>query len=55
MARLHVAHIIPFSASHRIPLRFMLSSLLTSQGINNPSNSLLLDATTHEAFDAFKF
>ncbi|KAK9364522.1 hypothetical protein V1509DRAFT_543347, partial [Lipomyces kononenkoae] len=64
MARLHVAHIIPFSASRRLPLRVMLSKfagqdmedvLLTGQGINDPSNALLLDATTHEAFDAFKF
>ncbi|KAK9351645.1 hypothetical protein V1523DRAFT_441760 [Lipomyces doorenjongii] len=63
MARLHVAHIIPFSASLRTPLRIMLSkfagqdmeNLLTGQDINDPSNALLLDATTHEAFDAFKF
>ncbi|KAK9372948.1 uncharacterized protein V1513DRAFT_427024 [Lipomyces chichibuensis] len=63
MARLHVAHIIPFSASHRSPLRLMLSKfagqdmerLLTGQGIDDPSNALLLDATTHEAFDAYKF
>ncbi|KAK9364460.1 hypothetical protein V1509DRAFT_636304 [Lipomyces kononenkoae] len=63
MARLHVAHIIPFNASRRIPLRHMLSKfagqdmedLLTGHGINDPSNALLLDATTHEAFDAFEF
>ncbi|KAK9234726.1 hypothetical protein V1525DRAFT_391146 [Lipomyces kononenkoae] len=63
MARLHVAHIIPFNASRRIPLRQMLSKfagqdmedLLTGHGINDPSNALLLDATTHEAFDAFEF
>ncbi|KAK9235315.1 hypothetical protein V1525DRAFT_410348 [Lipomyces kononenkoae] len=63
MARLHVARIIPFSASRRHPLRVMLSKfagqdmedLLTGRGINDPSNALLLDATTHEAFDAFKF
>ncbi|KAK9323689.1 hypothetical protein V1517DRAFT_319572 [Lipomyces orientalis] len=63
MARLHVVHIIPFSASHRTPLRIMLSkfagqdieNLITGQGINDPSNALLLDATTHEAFNAFKF
>ncbi|KAK9384912.1 hypothetical protein V1515DRAFT_541028 [Lipomyces mesembrius] len=62
MARLHVARIIPFSASRRNPLRFMLSKfagqdmedLLTGQGINDPSNALLLDAMTLETFDAFK-
>ncbi|KAJ8097629.1 hypothetical protein POJ06DRAFT_261939 [Lipomyces tetrasporus] len=63
MATLHVAHIIPFSASRRIPLRHMLSkfagqdmeNLLTGQGINDPSNALLLDPTTRQLFDAFKF
>ncbi|KAK9349632.1 hypothetical protein V1523DRAFT_443088 [Lipomyces doorenjongii] len=50
MALLEAAHIIPFSASRRIPLRLMLSkfagqdmeNLLTGQGINDPSNALLL-------------
>ncbi|KAK9234003.1 hypothetical protein V1525DRAFT_452936 [Lipomyces kononenkoae] len=60
---LQVAHIIPFSAIQRNPLRLMLSKfagqdmeiLLTDQGINDPSNALLLDPTTHQAFGKFKF
>ncbi|KAK9482744.1 hypothetical protein V1527DRAFT_498935 [Lipomyces starkeyi] len=60
---LHVAHIIPFSASNRRPMRVMLSkfagqemeSLLTGQTINDPSNALLLSSEVHEAFDKFKF
>ncbi|KAK9237827.1 hypothetical protein V1525DRAFT_456436 [Lipomyces kononenkoae] len=63
MATLQVAHIIPFNASRRIHLRTMLSkfvgqdmeNLLTGNGINDPSNALLLDPNTHQAFDAFKF
>ncbi|KAK9368253.1 hypothetical protein V1509DRAFT_609772 [Lipomyces kononenkoae] len=63
MTTLQVAHIIPFNASRRIPLRAMLSkfagqdmeNLLTGHGINDPSNALLLDATTHLSFDAFEF
>ncbi|KAK9354302.1 hypothetical protein V1523DRAFT_408473 [Lipomyces doorenjongii] len=62
-ATLHAAHIIPFSASNRSTLRVMLSkfagqemeTVLTGQSINDPSNALLLDALTHEAFDKFKF
>ncbi|KAK9347914.1 hypothetical protein V1522DRAFT_399795 [Lipomyces starkeyi] len=60
---LHVAHIIPFSASNRRPMRVMLSkfagqemeSLLTGESINDPSNALLLSSEFHEAFDKFKF
>ncbi|KAK9362996.1 hypothetical protein V1504DRAFT_489953 [Lipomyces starkeyi] len=63
MATLHVAHIIPFSASNRSPMRVMLSkfagqemeNLLTGQSINDPSNALLLSSEVHEAFDKFKF
>ncbi|KAK9494053.1 hypothetical protein V1508DRAFT_414300, partial [Lipomyces doorenjongii] len=63
MALLEAAHIIPFSASRHNPLRLMLSkfagqdmeNLLTGQGINDSSNALLLDPTTHQAFDRFKF
>ncbi|KAK9251860.1 hypothetical protein V1507DRAFT_463328 [Lipomyces tetrasporus] len=63
MTTLQVAHITPFNASRRIPLRAMLSkfagqdmeNLLTGHGINDPSNALLLDATTHLSFDAFEF
>ncbi|KAK9312476.1 hypothetical protein V1522DRAFT_371985 [Lipomyces starkeyi] len=63
MATLETAHIIPFNASRHNPMRFMLSkfagqdmeNLLTGQGINDPSNALLLDPTTHQAFDKFKF
>ncbi|KAK9244202.1 hypothetical protein V1506DRAFT_561410 [Lipomyces tetrasporus] len=51
MATLQVENIIPFSASRRISLRHMLSkfagqdmeNLLAGQGINDPSNALLLD------------
>ncbi|KAK9428348.1 hypothetical protein V1505DRAFT_416931 [Lipomyces doorenjongii] len=61
--RLQVAHIMPFSASKRKPLRNLLSvfagedmeELLTGNNINDPSNALLLDAITHEAFDSFEF
>ncbi|KAK9489624.1 hypothetical protein V1508DRAFT_406954 [Lipomyces doorenjongii] len=61
--RLQVAHIMPFSASKRKPLRNLLSvfagedmeELLTGSNINDPSNALLLDAITHEAFDSFEF
>ncbi|KAK9494052.1 hypothetical protein V1508DRAFT_454895 [Lipomyces doorenjongii] len=63
MTTLQVAHIIPFNASRRIPLRLMLSkfagqdmeNLLTGQGINDPSNALLLNPDSHQAFDKFKF
>ncbi|KAK9236845.1 hypothetical protein V1525DRAFT_378588 [Lipomyces kononenkoae] len=62
-ATLHVAHIIPFSASNRSPLRVMLSkfagqemeTLLTGQSINDPCNALLLSPDEHQAFDKFKF
>ncbi|KAK9251892.1 hypothetical protein V1507DRAFT_259910 [Lipomyces tetrasporus] len=63
MATLQVVHIIPFSASRRIPLRLMLSkfvgqdmeNLLTGGGINDPSNALLLNPDAHQAFDSFAF
>ncbi|KAK9349819.1 hypothetical protein V1523DRAFT_421705 [Lipomyces doorenjongii] len=59
---LEAAHIIPFSSSRNLILRNMLSkfagedlhALLTDK-INDPSNALLLTATAHKAFDAFKF
>ncbi|KAK9321073.1 hypothetical protein V1517DRAFT_327549 [Lipomyces orientalis] len=59
---LEAAHIIPFSSSRNLILTNMLSKFagedlqaLLSDKINDPSNALLLTATAHKAFDAFKF
>ncbi|KAK9489265.1 hypothetical protein V1508DRAFT_378123 [Lipomyces doorenjongii] len=60
------AHIIPFSASSRPRLRHLLSvfagqnprdmeRLLTGENINDPSNGLLLDPSSHQAFDKYQF
>ncbi|KAK9241924.1 hypothetical protein V1506DRAFT_509955 [Lipomyces tetrasporus] len=65
-SRLIAAHIIPFSASCRPRLRRLLSvfagqsprdmeRLLTGENINDPSNGLLLDLESHQAFDKYKF
>ncbi|KAK9243413.1 hypothetical protein V1506DRAFT_493855 [Lipomyces tetrasporus] len=62
---LTAAHIIPFSASSRSRLRYLLStfagqdrdlmeSLLTVH-INDPPNGLLLDSMSHKAFDKYRF
>ncbi|KAK9238098.1 hypothetical protein V1525DRAFT_375627 [Lipomyces kononenkoae] len=60
-ALLQGAHIIPFSANSHPELRNALSMfagqsvemLLTGSQINDPSNGLLLDVLTHEAFGRF--
>ncbi|KAK9260759.1 hypothetical protein V1519DRAFT_461594 [Lipomyces tetrasporus] len=62
-ATLQGAHIIPFSASSHAGLRKALSifagqsveTLLTGSQINDPSNGLLLDPTTHSSFGSFHF
>ncbi|KAK9260761.1 hypothetical protein V1519DRAFT_484075 [Lipomyces tetrasporus] len=46
-SRLIAAHIIPFSAN--------MERLLTGENINDPSNGLLLDLESHQAFDKYKF
>ncbi|KAK9322285.1 hypothetical protein V1517DRAFT_260674, partial [Lipomyces orientalis] len=56
------AHIIPFSANSHPELRKALSifagqsveTLLTGSQINDPSNGLLLDPTTHSSFAFFR-
>ncbi|KAK9318739.1 hypothetical protein V1517DRAFT_282988 [Lipomyces orientalis] len=62
-APLQGAHIIPFSANSHPELRRALSifagqsveTLLTGSQINDPSNGLLLDVLTHQAFGTFRF
>ncbi|KAK9319381.1 hypothetical protein V1517DRAFT_297450 [Lipomyces orientalis] len=62
-AALQGAHIIPFSASSHAELRKALSifagqsveTLSTGSQINDPSNGLLLDPTTHSSFGSFQF
>ncbi|KAJ8096537.1 hypothetical protein POJ06DRAFT_304414 [Lipomyces tetrasporus] len=62
-APLQGAHIIPFSASSHPELRKALSifagesveTQLTGSQINDPSNGLLLDPTTHSLFGRFRF
>ncbi|KAK9324476.1 hypothetical protein V1517DRAFT_351309 [Lipomyces orientalis] len=63
IAPLQGAHIIPFSASSHRELRKALSifagesveTLLTGSQVNDPSNGLLLDPTTHSLFGRFRF
>ncbi|KAK9374213.1 uncharacterized protein V1513DRAFT_446356, partial [Lipomyces chichibuensis] len=62
---LTAAHIIPFSASSRSRLRYLLSifagqdreymETLLTEHINDPSNGLLLDSPSHKAFDKYRF
>ncbi|KAK9366788.1 hypothetical protein V1509DRAFT_654403 [Lipomyces kononenkoae] len=62
-ATLQAAHIIPFSAIGHAEVRQALSifagqsveTLLTGSQINDPSNGLLLDPTTHSSFGSFQF
>ncbi|KAK9235504.1 hypothetical protein V1525DRAFT_409753 [Lipomyces kononenkoae] len=62
-APLQAAHIIPFSASSHEELRQALSifagqsveTLFSGSQINDPSNGLLLDPTTHSSFGSFRF
>ncbi|KAK9244601.1 hypothetical protein V1506DRAFT_540971 [Lipomyces tetrasporus] len=62
-APLQGAHIIPFGANSHPELRKALSifagqsveALLTGSQINDPSNGLLLDVLTHQAFGSFRF
>ncbi|KAK9428320.1 hypothetical protein V1505DRAFT_416948 [Lipomyces doorenjongii] len=62
-ATLQGAHIIPFRESSHAELRKALSifagqsveTLLTGSQINDPSNGLLLDPTTHSSFGSFRF